>query len=172
MTLIVRPAVDADAPSIQAIYAFHVLNGRATFEEKPPSVEEIARRQSAVAARGLPWRVAEVDGEVLAYAYAGPFRERSAYRFTIEDSVYLARGCDGRGLGSALLAALIERCEGASWRQMVAVIGDSDNHASRNLHRKFGFRHVGTLERVGFKFGRWLDSVLMQRALAGREPVI
>lgn len=167
--MIIRDAAESDFPAIAAIYADHVLTGLASFEEKPPAAQILTERWRSVLSHGLPYLVAEADGRVAGYSYAGPYRSRSAYRFTIEDSVYIARGSAGRGLGSALLATLIERCEGGPWRQMVAVIGDRDNHASITLHRKFGFRHVGTLERVGFKFGRWIDSVLMQRALAGQE---
>ena len=167
--MIIRDAVDGDFSAIAAIYADHVLTGLASFEEKPPTAGDLTERWRLVLSHGLPYIVAESDGRVAGYGYAGPYRSRSAYRFTVEDSVYIARGSGGQGLGSALLAALIERCEAGPWRQMVAVIGGSDNHASIKLHRKFGFRHVGTLERVGFKFGRWVDSVLMQRALAGRD---
>jgi L-amino acid N-acyltransferase YncA len=167
--LIIRDALEGDFSAIAAIYADHVLTGLASFEEKPPTAGDLTERWRSVLSHGLPYIVAESDGRVAGYGYAGPYRSRSAYRFTVEDSVYVARGSGGQGLGSALLAALIERCEAGPWRQMVAVIGDSDNHASIKLHRKFGFRHVGTLERVGFKFGRWVDSVLMQRALAGQD---
>jgi L-amino acid N-acyltransferase YncA len=167
--LIIRDALEGDFSAIAAIYADHVLTGLASFEEKPPTAGDLTERWRSVLSHGLPYIVAESDGRVAGYGYAGPYRSRSAYRFTVEDSVYVARGSGGQGLGSALLAALIERCEAGSWRQMVAVIGDSDNHASIKLHRKFGFRHVGTLERVGFKFGRWVDSVLMQRALAAQD---
>ena len=125
-------------------------------------------RWRAVSSHGLPYLVAEIEGRVVGYGYAAPYRSRSAYRFTVEDSVYIAADCGGLGLGSALLAALIGRCRTGPWQQMVAVIGDSENHASIGLHRKFGFRHVGTLQRVGFKFGRWVDSVLMQRPLRGK----
>jgi phosphinothricin acetyltransferase len=166
--LIIRDAAEGDFSAIAAIYAHHVLTGLASFEEKPPTAGELIERWRSVLSHGLPYIVADSDGHVAGYSYAGPYRSRSAYRFTVEDSVYIAPGCSGQGLGSALLAVLIERCEAGPWRQMVAVIGDSDNRASIQLHRKFGFRQVGTLERVGFKLGRWVDSVLMQRALAGR----
>ena len=168
-TIVLRPASAGDLPALHAIYAGHVRNGLASFEEVPPDLAEFERRWRSVNELGLPYLVACERERLLGYAYAGPYRPRSAYRFTVEDSVYIARECGGQGFGSALLAALIERCEAGPWRQMVAVIGDSDNRASIQLHRKFGFRHVGTLERVGFKFGRWVDSVLMQRALAGRD---
>jgi L-amino acid N-acyltransferase YncA len=163
--LIIRDAAEPDFSAITEIYARHVLTGLASFEEKPPTAGEMTERWRSVRSHGLPYFVAETDGRVVGYSYARPYRGRSAYRLTIEDTVYIAEGSLGLGIGSALLAALIERCEAGPWRQMVAVIGDSENHASIRLHRKFGFRHVGTLERVGFKFGRWVDSVLMQRAL-------
>jgi L-amino acid N-acyltransferase YncA len=163
--LIIRDVTEADLPAIAAVYVQHVLTGLASFEETPPSVEEMTERWRALSSRGLPYIVAIIDERIVGYSYAGPYRGRSAYRFTVEDSVYVAEGSGGRGVGSALLAALIERCRTGPWQQMVAVIGDSENHASIGLHRKFGFRHVGTLQRVGFKFGRFIDSVLMQRAL-------
>ena len=162
---IVRDSTDADVPAVQAIYAHHVLHGLASFEETPPDAAEIAARRRGVLAAGLPHLVAELDGRVVGYSYAGPYRARPAYRHTIEDSVYVADGMPGRGIGSALLAALIARCEAGPWRQMIAVIGDRENHGSISLHRRHGFRLVGTLDAVGFKFGRWVDSVLMQRAL-------
>jgi L-amino acid N-acyltransferase YncA len=165
--LIIRDAAESDFSAIAAIYAHHVLSGLASFEEKPPTVEDLTERWRSILSHGLPYLVAESNGRLVGFSYAGPYRSRSAYRFTVEDSVYIARGHGGQGLGSALLVALIERCEAGPWRQMVAVIGDSDNLASIELHRKLGFRHVGTLERVGFKLGRWVDSVLMQRALEG-----
>ena len=165
----IRDAVEADLPAIQSIYAHYVLNSLATFEEEPPAVEEFGRRRAAVLDAGLPWLVAEVDGAVMGYAYAALYRPRSAYRFTIEDSVYVAEGSGGRGIGGALLGALIERCESGPWRQMVAVIGDSGNAASIALHDRIGFRPVGTLVSVGFKFGRCVDTVLMQRPLGGGD---
>jgi phosphinothricin acetyltransferase len=164
----VRDARDDDIATIQAIYAHHVLHGTASFEEEAPSLEEIARRRGDVLARGLPYLVAEVDGRVVGYSYASPYRARPAYRFSIENSVYVEHGRSRGGVGRALLTALIDRCEQGPWRQMIAVIGDSANAASIGLHADLGFRNVGTFTDVGFKFGRWLDSVLMQRALAPR----
>lgn len=161
----IRDAAEADMPEVQAIYAHHVLRGLASFEEVAPGVDELRSRRESALAHGLPYLVAELDGRVAGYAYATPYRSRSAYRHSIEDSVYVREGFGGKGIGAALLAALIRRCEEGPWRQMVAVIGDSANAASIGLHRKLGFRVVGTLEAVGFKFGRWVDSVLMQRAL-------
>jgi L-amino acid N-acyltransferase YncA len=166
--LIIRDAGGPDFLAIAGIYAHHVLTGLASFEETPPSAAEMTERWHGIVSSGLPYLVAEIDGRVVGYSHTSPYRSRSAYRFTIEDSVYIAEGRSGEGFGSALLAALIDRCEKGPWQQMIAVIGDSENRASIGLHRKFGFRQVGTLQHVGFKFGRWIDSVLMQRALQGR----
>lgn len=164
-SLLVRPSTPADLAAIQAIYAHAVLHGTGTFEIEPPSPDEMARRRDEVLARGLPWLVAEADGAVLGYAYAAPFRPRPAYRFSLEDSIYLSPQAQGRGIGRLLLAELLARCQASGARQMLAVIGDSGNQASVALHRALGFRPAGTLQSVGWKFGRWLDVVLMQRAL-------
>jgi L-amino acid N-acyltransferase YncA len=161
----IRPAGRDDLAAMQAIYAHHVLHGLATFEEVPPGLAEIARRREEVTARGLPWLVAEEAGCVLGYAYAAPYRPRSAYRFALEDSIYLDPAATSRGIGSALLAALLEAGTASGARQMLAVIGDSGNAGSIAVHARLGFRHVGTFEAVGFKFGRWVDTVLMQRPL-------
>ncbi|MCK0206607.1 N-acetyltransferase family protein [Starkeya koreensis] len=150
---------------VQAIYAHHVRHGLASFEEVPPSLAEMATRRAHVRALGLPYLVAERGGALLGFAYASAYRPRPAYRFTVEDSVYVAAGHGGEGIGSALLGALIARCEEGPWRQMLAVIGDSGNTASLALHSRLGFRTAGTFQSVGFKFGRWVDSVLMQRPL-------
>jgi phosphinothricin acetyltransferase len=163
--VIVRDAQSEDMAAIQAIYAHHVLYGLATFEEVPPSVGEMAARRAGVLERGLPYLVAEIDGTVVGYSYATAYRPRPAYRYTIEDSVYVAEGLGGRGIGHALLSALIARCEAGPWRQMLAVIGNSGNAGSIALHRRLGFQPVGTLTSVGFKLGRWVDTVLMQRPL-------
>ncbi len=160
-----RAAEPQDVPAIQAIYAHHVLHGLGTFEEVPPSPAEMAERIAAVVGRDLPWLVAEQDGQVLGYAYAGPFRTRAAYRFTVEDSVYVAEAARGQGLGKALLQAIIAECEGQGLRQMVGVIGDSGNAASIALHKACGFELRATVPAVGWKFGRWVDVVWMQRAL-------
>ena len=162
MSALVRPAIADDIAAITAIYAGHVLNGIATFEENPPDAAEMARRHADVTARGLPYLVAEDQGRVLGYAYAGPYRPRSAYRFTLEDSIYLAPDAAGRGVGRALLTRVL--AESTAWgaRQMLAVIGDSGNAASIGLHRALGFRHLAVYEAVGFKFGRWVDTVTMQ----------
>jgi phosphinothricin acetyltransferase len=169
----VRPATLADLETVQAIYGHHVLNGLGTFEEAPPALDEIAQRHAAVRARGLPWLVADLDGQVKGYAFAGPFRPRAAYRYTVEDSVYVAPDAMGRGVGRALLDALIARCEAIGLRQMVAVIGDSGNAGSIGLHRAAGFEFKMAAQAVGWKFGRWVDVVWMQKALnagAGTPP--
>ena len=164
-SIAIRDATDADMAAVQQIYAHHVLHGLASFEEQPPFTDELMIRRQALLDIGLPYLVAERHGEVVGYAYAGMYRPRAAYRFTVENSVYVAANQEGSGVGSALLKVLIERCEQGPWRQMLAVIGDSGNAASIALHRRMGFRVVGTFEAVGFKHGRWVDSVLMQRAL-------
>ncbi|MGE8359307.1 N-acetyltransferase family protein [Pseudomonas sp.] len=163
MTL--RAAVALDIPAVAAIYTDHVLHGTASFEIEPPSVEGMHRRHAAVLTAGLPYLVAERAGEVLGYAYATPYRPRPAYRHTIENSVYVRADRAGQGIGRALLSELIAQVERGDWRQMVAVIGDSENRASIALHESLGFRRVGVFESVGFKHGRWLDTVLMQRSL-------
>jgi phosphinothricin acetyltransferase len=163
--MMLRPAEPEDVPAIQAIYAHHVLHGLGTFEEVPPSPGEMAERIAAVVSRDLPWLVAEEDSEVLGYAYAGPFRTRAAYRFTVEDSVYVAEAARGRGVGKALLEAIVAECEGQGLRQMVGVIGDSGNAASIALHRACGFELKAIVPAVGWKFERWVDVVWMQRSL-------
>lgn len=172
MDPLIREAADADMPQIQAIYAHHVLHGLASFEEAPPSVDELRARRQGVLALGLPYLVAVAGDRIAGYAYATLYRTRPAYRHTIENSVYVREGEGGRGVGSALLQALIDRCAAGPWRQMIAVIGDRDNAASIGLHAKHGFRHVGTLGAVGFKFGRWVDSVLMQRELGDGDTTL
>jgi L-amino acid N-acyltransferase YncA len=167
----VRDAAEGDLAAVQAIYAHHVLTGTGTFEETPPTTDEIASRRSSVVAAGLPYLVAVLDGTVVGFAYATRYRDRPAYRFTVEDSVYVAEGMAGRGIGRALLSEVVARCERDQWRQMVAVVGGSDNAGSIALHRSLGFEPVGTLRSVGFKFGRWLDTVLLQRPLgSSRRP--
>lgn len=162
---IVRDAVDADMAAIQAIYAHHVLHGLASFEEVAPDVAELQRRRAEILKRRLPYRVAEVGGTVRGYAYAGPYRPRSAYRYTVEDSVYIAHDMVGRGIGRRLLQDIVDTCTGLGYRQMIAIIGDSGNLPSISLHRRLGFVHAGTVRSAGFKLGRWVDSVIMQRAL-------
>lgn len=162
----IRDSADADLSSIQAIYAHHVLTGLGSFEEVVPDAAEMARRRAEILGRRLPYLVAETGaGGVVGYAYAGPYRTRSAYRYSLEDSVYIAPDAQNRGIGRALLAALLERSTALGYRQMVAVIGDSANHGSVRLHLAAGFDKVGLLPAIGFKFGRWVDSVIMQRAL-------
>jgi L-amino acid N-acyltransferase YncA len=161
----IRPVRVADVPAVTRIYAHAVREGTASFEIDPPDEAEIQRRYEALQAGGYPYLVAEFDGAIAGYAYAGPYRARPAYGWSVEDSVYVTPEWHRRGIGRALLEALIEEAESRSFRQMVAVIGDSANTASIELHRFAGFRLVGTLENIGFKFGRWLDSVLMQREL-------
>lgn len=161
----VRDAAPGDLPAIQAIYAHHVRHGLASFEEEPPDLAEMRRRHAEVTGRGLPYLVAAEGGRVLGYGYCAPYRARSAYRYTLEDSVYIGEGHGGRGVGTALLEALIRRCEALGYRQLVAVIGDSANAASIALHARLGFVRAGSLRSAGFKFGRWVDSVLMQRPL-------
>ncbi len=161
----IRDSTPDDMPAVHRIYAHHVLHGLASFEEEPPSLTEMEQRRKHALHRGLPYLVAEIDGDVVGYSYAAPYRARSAYRYTLEDSVYVADGLGGRGIGRALLSALIARCEAGNWRQIIAVIGDSGNTASIRLHEVLGFRQMGILEAVGYKLGRWVDSVFMQRAL-------
>lgn len=169
--LIIRPSTDADLPAIQAIYAQAVLEGTGTFETEVPAVEEMGRRRAEVLGRALPWLVAERNGEVLGYAYANYFRPRLAYRFCVEDSIYLAPDAQGLGVGRLLLAELIARCEAAGARQMLAVIGDANNAGSIGVHTALGFAHTGVLKSAGWKFGRWLDVVLMQRTLGQGDSV-
>ena len=165
----VRDADESDMAAVQRIYEHYVLTSLATFEETPPSVEEMSARRAAALDLGLPYLVAEASGEIVGYAYATLFRARPAYRFAIEDSVYVAPGRAGAGHGSALLGELLARCERGPWRQMLAVVGDSDNVGSIALHLRFGFAPIGTLRSVGFKFGRWVDTPLLQRALGAGD---
>jgi L-amino acid N-acyltransferase YncA len=165
MSVIIRAAIASDMDAVALIYSHHVNHGTGTFETEPPDREEIARRWGEVAARSLPWLVAEDSGEVVGYAYAAPYRARPAYRHTVEDSVYVRVDRIGTGLGKQLLPALITATRACGMHQMIAVIGDSANRASINLHRRFGFQDAGVLKDVGFKFGRWLDTVFLQRSL-------
>ncbi len=162
--LLVRDADEADMAQVQAIYRHYVLNGLATFEETEPSVAEMIARRASV--------LAEADRRVVGYSYATSYRPRPAYRYTIENSVYVAHDLHAQGVGTALLTTLIARCEAGPWRQMIAVIGNSGNTGSIALHAKFDFQPVGTLSSVGFKLGQWVDTVLMQKALgAGSNSV-
>lgn len=161
----VRSATLDDMPAVQAIYAHHVVHGLGTFETEPPPVAEIQRRFAQITGDGFPYLVAEEDGRVLGYAYANHFRTRAAYRNTVEDSIYVAADAAGRGVGTKLLEALIDRCTALDLRQMLAVIGDSNNAGSIGVHRRCGFEHTGVMRAVGRKFDRWVDVVIMQRAL-------
>jgi phosphinothricin acetyltransferase len=165
--MIIRAATAADAGALAEIYGHHVVHGFGTFEETAPSAEEMAERMAAVTARGLPYLIAEIDGETAGFAYAGPFRARAAYRHTVEDSVYIAPDRQNQGVGKALLTAVIAACEPLGLRQIVAMIGDAANAGSVGVHRACGFTHVGVLHAVGYKAGRWVDVVMMQRALNG-----
>ncbi|MGE5548602.1 MAG: N-acetyltransferase family protein [Solirubrobacterales bacterium] len=167
--VVIRDAVADDMVQIQSIYSFYVTRTAASFEEVPPTVEEMVRRREFTLERGLPYLVAEEKGEVLGYSYAGPFRTRSAYRYTVEDSIYVAPFVVRRGIGSSLLSTLVERCTRLGYRQMIAVIGDSANQGSIGLHRALGFRQEGVLRGVGLKFGRWVDAVIMHRELSGDD---
>jgi phosphinothricin acetyltransferase len=171
--MLVRPAAPQDLPAIQSIYAHHVLHGLASFEEEAPSLEEMRRRFEAVTGDGLPYLVAEEQGEVLGYGYCTLYRTRSAYRYTLEDSIYVKHGRQGKGVGKAVLAELIARCTALHYRQIVAVIGDSANAASIGVHASLGFVRAGNLRSTGYKFGRWVDSVYMQLPLGegdGTKP--
>jgi phosphinothricin acetyltransferase len=167
VSVVIRASIDADLPAITEIYGWNVLNGFGTFEEVPPDQAEMARRRQAFLDRGLPYLVAELDGAVVGYCYAGPFRLRAAYRYTVEDSVYVSPKAVGKGVGKALLVELISQCEALGLRQMCAVIGDSGNTASIGLHAAMGFTKQGVFPNMGHKFGRWLDLVWMQRPLNG-----
>ncbi len=170
----IRPAAPVDIPAIAAIYAHAVCNGTASWELDPPGEAEMLRRLEATLAGGYPYLAAERDGALLGYAYAGAYRPRPAYRATVENSIYLAPAAQGLGIGSLLLDALIAECTKRGFRQMIAVIGDGTGASigSRRLHEKAGFRLIGVAEKVGFKHGRWLDQMLMQKGLgeADRSP--
>ncbi|MFD0916690.1 GNAT family N-acetyltransferase [Pseudahrensia aquimaris] len=161
----IRNATAEDLPAITAIYAHAVLTGTGSFEIEPPSQDEMAARMSAIQQAGMPWIVFEKDSAVIGYAYFGPFKPRAAYANTVEDSIYIDEAARGRGIGKALLEELIDRAKALGKTQMIGGVGDSENHGSVGLHKACGFRQVGRLERVGFKFGRWLDVVYMQRDL-------
>jgi len=161
----IRLATEADLAAITEIYQHAVLHGTATFELIPPDLAEMTRRFRALADGGYPYFVATIDGEVAGYAYAGAYRPRPAYRFTVENSIYLKPAIHRRGIGLQLLQRLIEECESRGYRQMIAVIGDSANAGSIGVHTRCGFQMIGTHPNVGFKFGRWLDTVMMQLAL-------
>ncbi|MBX3588288.1 MAG: N-acetyltransferase [Ramlibacter sp.] len=165
----IRASTDADLPAITAIYAHHVLHGTGTFETTPPTETEMTGRRADVLAKGLPWLVIEDAGQVLGFAYCQWFKPRPAYRFSAEDSIYLAPDAGGRGLGRALLAALVEQATAAGVRKLIAVIGDSANAGSVGVHRALGFSEVGVLKSCGWKFGRWLDVVLMDKFIGAGD---
>ena len=167
--MLVRPAAPQDLPAIQSIYAHHVMHGLASFEEEAPPLEEMKRRHEEVSRQGLPYLVAEEKGEVLGYGYCTLYRSRSAYRYTLEDSIYVKQGSQGKGVGKAVLAELIARCTALDYRQIIAVIGDSANAGSIALHASLGFVRAGVLRSTGFKFGRWVDSVYMQLPLGAGD---
>ena len=163
--MIIRDAIEADIPDIQSIYAHHVLTGSGTFEEEPPSVEDMLARWRHIVDRGWRWVVAADETGVLGYAYYSQLRDRSAYRYCVEDSIYVRENVRGQGVGKALVRELIDICTAAGMRQMIAVIGDSENVGSIGVHASLGFQKVGTLRAVGIKFGQWVDAVTMQRPL-------
>ncbi len=167
-----RDARPADLDAIQAIYAHHVIKGLASFELVPPDLKAMAARYQATLALGLPYVVAELDGTVRGYALAGLYNTRPGYRFTVEDTVYVAPGFERRGLGGLLLGALVDRCTALGYRRMVAVIGDSANEASIRLHEAAGFARAGLVPAAGFKFGRWLDIVILQRPLGPGDTTL
>jgi phosphinothricin acetyltransferase len=171
--MLIRPAAPQDLPAIQSIYAYHVLNGLASFEEEAPPLSEMQRRYEDVTRQGLPYLVAEEKGEVLGYGYCALYRTRSAYRHTLEDSIYVKNGKQGKGVGKAVLAELIARCTALNYRQVIAVIGDSANAGSIAVHASLGFVRCGTLRSSGYKLGRWVDTVFMQLPLGpgdGTKP--
>jgi L-amino acid N-acyltransferase YncA len=176
--MLIRPAAPQDLPAIQSIYAYHVLHGLASFEEEAPPVAEMQRRHADVTRQGLPYLVAESTGEnqageVLGYGYCTLYRTRSAYRHTLEDSIYVKQGKQGKGIGKAVLAELIQRSTVLNYRQIIAVIGDSANAGSIAVHASLGFVRCGSLRSSGYKFGRWVDTVFMQLPLGegdGTKP--
>jgi len=168
-SVLVRDAAEADMEAVARLYAHYVERGLATFEEVAPTREEMAARRRKALDVGAPYLVAELDGAVVGYCYATPYHARPAYRYALEDSVYVAAGLGGRGVGGALLGALIARCEAGPWRTMVAIVGDSGNAASIALHRRHGFEPVGTLRSIGYKLGRWVDTPILQRRLGAGD---
>ncbi len=162
---LIRPSTEQDLPAITRIYGHHVLHGTGTFETTPPTESEMATRRADVLAKGLPWLVVEQDGQVLGYAYGNWFKPRPAYRFSVEDSIYMAPEAAGKGLGRALLAELLAQLERGGTRKVMAVIGDSSNAGSVGVHRALGFTPVGTVASCGWKFDRWLDIVIMEKTL-------
>ena len=168
MTLI-RPSIDADIPAIQAIYAHHVLHGTGTFETEPPTVADMTARRADVLGKSLPYLVLEQSGQIQGFAYANWFKPRPAYRFSVEDSIYMAEGTSGKGLGKLLLTELLAQLERGGIRKAMAVIGDSENHGSVGVHRACGFSHIGIVKSCGWKFGQWRDIVLMEKTLGAGD---
>ncbi len=168
----IRDATEADVPEIQTIYAHHVLHGTGTFEEEPPPVEEMLQRFRKVIDSGCVWLVGTDATGVLGYGYYAPFRDRSAYRFTVEDSIYVREDVRGQGVGKALVSRLIALATAAGFRQMIAVIGDSENVGSIGVHASLGFHMIGTMKSTGIKFGRWIDVVTMQRPLGRGDATL
>lgn len=162
---VLRDAAEADIPEICEIYADEVLNGVSSWEEQPPSVDELSSRFNAIIEAGFPYRVVEIEATIAGYSYASAYRPRSAYRYTVENTIYVHKDYRGLGLGRLLLEDLLLACETLGFRQMVAVIGDSNNHISIDFHKHMGFEQVGIINSIGFKFGRWMDSVIMQKSL-------
>jgi L-amino acid N-acyltransferase YncA len=165
----VRDVADGDMQSIQEIYADQVLHGVSSWEEQPPTLNEMIERRDAIVAAGNPYYVALLDGVVVGYTYASPYRTRVGYRYTIENAIYVAKNTRGHGIGRCLIEALAERCEALGYRQMIAVIGDSENQLSIGFHRQMGFIQVGHIKSIGFKFDRWMDSIVMQRPLGSGD---
>lgn len=173
-SLIIRPRTDADMAAITEIYAHHVVNGASSWELSPPDCAEMAARARALEAAGFPYFVAEFDGEIAGYTYAGAYRPRPAYRFTVENTIYINENLRRGGIGTALMEKLIETCTESGFRQMIGIVGDSQNLQSIDFHKKLGFTQMGVVKNIGFKFGRWMDQVLLQRALgegAQSDPV-
>jgi L-amino acid N-acyltransferase YncA len=166
---LIRPSTEADLPAIQAIYAHHVLHGTGTFETEPPSVADMATRRGDVLAKKLPWLVVELGGVVQGFAYANWFKPRAAYRFSVEDSIYMSTDSAGKGLGKLLLTELLAQLERAGVRKAMAVIGDSANAGSIGVHRACGFQDVGVVKSCGWKFGQWRDIVLMEKTLGAGD---
>lgn len=166
---LIRPSTDADLPAITRIYGHHVLHGTGTFETTPPTEADMASRRADVLGKGLPWLVLEQDGQILGYAYGNWFKPRPAYRYSVEDSIYMAPEAGGKGLGRALLAELLAQLERGGTRKVMAIIGDSANAGSVGVHRTLGFSHVGTVASCGWKFDRWLDIVIMEKTLGAGD---
>ncbi len=170
--MIIRDVTQTDMPTIHEIYSEQVLNGVSSWEEEPPTLDEMTQRKNAILDGGYPFLVCEVNGKVAGYSYASAYRPRPGYRYTVENSIYIHKDFHKMGIGRRLLDALIERCEAKGFRQMVAVIGDSNNHPSIDFHKRMGFIHAGTIKSIGFKFGRWMDSVIMQRPIGDEDKTL